>query len=496
MAHWLDTGKRNLKVAVYLLCVAVVIAFALSNTHTLGSAGRIADDVRAGDERHLVRNEIDRQVEILVFDQARISHWDEAVRALIAHIDWDFVRDEIIEWHWEDFGIQTTVIVGPDGNPRLLIFEEDVRAEAEAVKYVELAADLVALARDAYKTHRQPAGGGFRVAYNPVRSHQPLFVSDIRPVDGQLTMIVAQAIVPDDDALLPDGHANILLTFKPLSAPILSEIGRKLGLQDFAILPVADVPADADWIRVGRSRGADAIAVTWMRTYPSSVIWRQALPLLAGGLLLVAIALGFVALRFGSSLLRLQKSEERNRFLAHHDALTGLPNRAQFEREIEQVLQHSEQQRCAVLCIDLDRFKEVNDTWGHPVGDLVIRTVASRILAAVGDRGMAARVGGDEFIVLLREGLGRGEVLALCERIVAGICLDIVFEGGSATVGASIGVAWWPDDALTSRTVIRSADEALYRAKREGRGRTWFATGPAEPASPEPSGIGPPRPAA
>lgn len=172
MAQWLDTGKRNLKVAVYLLCVAVVIAFALSNTHTLGSAGRIADDVRAGDERHLVRNEIDRQVEILVFDQARISHWDEAVRALIAHIDWDFVRDEIIEWHWEDSASRPRSSSGPDGNPRLLIFEEDVRAEAEAVKYVDLAADLVALARDAYKTHRQPAGGGFRVAYNPVRSHQ------------------------------------------------------------------------------------------------------------------------------------------------------------------------------------------------------------------------------------------------------------------------------------------------------------------------------------
>lgn len=84
-------------------------------------------------------------------------------------------------------------------------------------------------------------------------------------------------------------------------------------------------------------------------------------------------------------------------------------------------------------------------------------------------------VGGDEFIVLLRDGLERDNVLWLCDSVIEKVCEDVVFDGGSANVGASIGVAWWPDDALTAKRVIRSADEALYRAKEEGRGRAYLA---------------------
>ncbi|WP_158195893.1 diguanylate cyclase domain-containing protein [Stappia indica] len=488
MGPWLDGRKRNLALAIYLVCAAVIMAFALSNTHMLGSAGGIADEVRAQDERHLVRNELDRQVEILADDQARVSHWDEAVRALVAHIDWTFVREEIANWHWEDFGIQVTVMVGPDNRPRLLIFEDDIRAEEEAEAHVALAADLVEAAREAYASARERQGSGFRISRHPVRSQDPLYVSDVREINGEINMIVAQAIVPDDDARLPDGAPNVLLTFKPLLPSIMTEIGRKLGLRDFAIRPVDAVPPDSDVIPLGR--GSPRFVATWVRSHPSAVIWREALPLLLGVLVLAAIALGFVALRFARSLRRLQQSEERNRFLANHDALTGLPNRLQFEQEMERVLQRSEQDRCAVLCIDLDRFKQVNDSWGHAIGDLVIRTVSARILDVVGDRGMSARVGGDEFIVLLREGLDRSSVLALCDRIVASVCSEIVFDGGRASVGASIGVAWWPDDALTAKSVIRSADEALYRAKQDGRGRTFLAAGIAHPPVPPTPGRG------
>jgi len=88
---------------------------------------------------------------------------------------------------------------------------------------------------------------------------------------------------------------------------------------------------------------------------------------------------------------------------------------------------------------------------------------------------MAARVGGDEFIILLRDKLDRTSVLARCDRMIASLCEPIDFDGGVARIGASIGVAWWPDDALTSKNIIRSADEALYRAKDNGRGQAWLA---------------------
>ena len=88
---------------------------------------------------------------------------------------------------------------------------------------------------------------------------------------------------------------------------------------------------------------------------------------------------------------------------------------------------------------------------------------------------MVARVGGDEFIIVLRDKLDRASVNALCDRMIASVCEDTLFDGGVARIGASIGVAWWPDDALTAKNIIRSADEALYRAKDNGRGQAWFA---------------------
>jgi diguanylate cyclase (GGDEF)-like protein len=324
-------------------------------------------------------------------------------------------------------------------------------------------------------TRRHPLGERFTYLSHPVRSNEPLYVADFRMIDGDVNMIVAQAIVPDDEETLPDGLPNVLLTLKPLTRPMMEAVGEKLGLGGFTVTPGDRVRDGAASMRVSRAGDADALYATWVPSRPSAVIWREALPVLAGVVGLAILALGVVALLYGRALHRMQKSEARNRFLAHHDALTGLPNRLYFDRLLEEILSRGEQDRCAVLCIDLDRFKAVNDTYGHSAGDAVLRAVAARILAAVEGRGIAARVGGDEFIVLLHEGLGRDAVRLLCDGIVESICADIPIEGGSASVGASIGVAWWPEDARTAKSIIRSADEALYRAKEDGRGRACLA---------------------
>ena len=152
-----------------------------------------------------------------------------------------------------------------------------------------------------------------------------------------------------------------------------------------------------------------------------------------------------------------------------------MPNRLQFDHALDAIIVDNEQERCAILCLDLDRFKAVNDTYGHQVGDVVLRTAAGRIADAVGNAGMVARVGGDEFIILLRDKLDHASVHARCERVISSVCKGIVFDGGVAHIGASIGVAWWPDDARTAKNIIRSADVALYRAKDNGRGQVWFA---------------------
>jgi len=467
-------ANKNIAMGIYTICVGIIIVFLFSHLHLLNTAGSVANNVRLEVERDLVRNEIDRQVALLARDQRQISHWDKTVEALTGEIDKTFVEEELADWLWEDFGIQNTIVVGADGKPQVSVFEDEVLAANEGAAFIARNVDLIAAARKIYLENRTKSGDGFVIAADRVRNGPPLYAFDFRIINGQTGIVVAQAIIPDDEAVLPPGLPQVLLTFKPLSDSAFAEIGQKLGLTGFHITP-ENASDGFGQFKVSRAGSAPALKAIWKASSPSATIWSRSLPVVVTLFLVIAMGLGIIAVRFGRALKALQTSEARNRFLAFHDALTGLPNRLQFDSALEEIICEGNQNRCAVLCVDLDRFKAVNDTYGHQAGDTVIQTVANRIADIVGDKGLAARVGGDEFIILLREQLDRDTVLFLCDSLIESVCQDVRFDGGSAMVGASIGVAWWPDDALTAKTIIRSADEALYRSKENGRCRTSVA---------------------
>ena len=165
-------------------------------------------------------------------------------------------------------------------------------------------------------------------------------------------------------------------------------------------------------------------------------------------------------------------NEARIRHLAHHDALTDLPNRSAFNAALEERLERAQEAATsfAVLSLDLDRFKEVNDVFGHPVGDMLMRAAADR-LAAEADGAFVARIGGDEFMILMPDEISRDGVLALAERRVETIGNELEVDDSLPQVGLSVGSAFYPDDGLNAATLLANADSALYRAKREGRGR-------------------------
>ena len=166
------------------------------------------------------------------------------------------------------------------------------------------------------------------------------------------------------------------------------------------------------------------------------------------------------------------RKEARIEHLAHHDALTGLANRALFRERLGRALAAARRRGgpVAVLCLDLDRFKPVNDTLGHPVGDALLRAVAARLLACVREGDTAARLGGDEFAVL-QAGAGQPEAAgALARRLVEALSAPYEVLGHQVVVGASVGVALAPGDGGDPDELLKRADMALYRAKADGRG--------------------------
>jgi diguanylate cyclase len=170
------------------------------------------------------------------------------------------------------------------------------------------------------------------------------------------------------------------------------------------------------------------------------------------------------------------KAEEHIRFLAHHDALTGLPNRSSFnirlDREIEVALASGE--RLAVICLDLDRFKEVNDLFGHAAGDALLQSVARCVTGVLNQNQMMARLGGDEFAVILPAISGPSIAGRVAENILEALQAENTTSATAALISSSIGIAICPNDATDRQALLSHADTALYRAKMEGRGTYRF----------------------
>ncbi len=182
---------------------------------------------------------------------------------------------------------------------------------------------------------------------------------------------------------------------------------------------------------------------------------------------------GWVATHF--DITEERRSEERIHHLARHDALTGLPNRVHMHEQMEDLeARVARGDTMAVLCIDLDHFKTANDTLGHAVGDELLKQVAARLASCTRDGDIVARIGGDEFTVL-HGPLNRPEDAAiLAGRIVDVIAEPFLLHGHQVAIGASVGIAVAPNDGRNADALLKAADLACYRAKRDGRGTFDF----------------------
>ncbi|HEX8167944.1 MAG TPA: EAL domain-containing protein, partial [Beijerinckiaceae bacterium] len=169
------------------------------------------------------------------------------------------------------------------------------------------------------------------------------------------------------------------------------------------------------------------------------------------------------------------EAEARIEHMARHDALTGLANRVLFREEMEKALARvARGETVAVLCLDLDHFKSVNDTLGHPVGDSLLKAATERLLACVRDTDTVARLGGDEFAILQAGIDGPGAAALLARRLIEGIGEPYEIDGHQVVVGTSVGIALAPDDGRDPDQLLRNADMALYRAKSDGRRASRF----------------------
>ena len=199
-----------------------------------------------------------------------------------------------------------------------------------------------------------------------------------------------------------------------------------------------------------------------------------------GGMAAVYLAMQLMLARY-HRLLREQEreraaQEERIRYQAYHDSLTGLPNRASFAEHLDEAMRRAKRAGwpLALLFLDLDNFKRVNDSLGHDAGDRLLRVAAERIRRAVREADMLFRMGGDEFTVLLEDVRGPEEAAMVASRVLEAMAEPLQLQHHEISVTASIGIALYPRDDVVAERLLKSADTAMYRAKELGRNRYAF----------------------
>jgi len=191
-------------------------------------------------------------------------------------------------------------------------------------------------------------------------------------------------------------------------------------------------------------------------------------------------ASGEVVLREGTveDITEHKAATERIKFLAYYDALTELPQRALLQDRLEHALAAARRrhEKIALLFLDLDRFKSINDSFGHSFGDIVLKAVAQRLKACAREQDTVARVGGDEFLILLDGVKDTADAAIAAERIMRAMNASLEVQGHSFSVGCSIGLSMYPEHGMDGETLIKNADAAMYCAKEAGRGNVRFFT--------------------
>ncbi|MBV8840738.1 MAG: EAL domain-containing protein, partial [Alphaproteobacteria bacterium] len=289
------------------------------------------------------------------------------------------------------------------------------------------------------------------------------------------TFMNRPAIVAGVAANVPGGMGasqeatTLVLAVKYVDGQLLSDISTRFDLPN-----LRTVGEDAAAVSVlSDSAGTPIARFAWVPNQPGGKIVATVLPFMAiafgGFALLTGLALRYIR----RTAMKLAEGEDRLRHLALHDPLSGLPNRTQFGERLAEVIAAPAQDgsTSAVLAIDLDHFKDINDTLGHHIGDGLIGVVAQRLKHALRHDDLVARLGGDEFAVITTNGGDAAALEKFGERLIAILRAPYSISGHTLVIGASIGIAVIDPNGGNAADVMRRADVALYRAKNEGRCR-------------------------
>ena len=445
----------------YQITLAVValglLGLALFCTFTYWAMLRV-DANAAAREKTLISRAIDERIDTVRREQQKVTVGDD-VFYLTMLGDTAWMAENIGAWMHSSYGHEQGYVLD-DRNA--VIYAMRQGETVSPARFDEVSGRILPLVRRVRQLASEDAAAG------------NLGLGDVMSIDGRPSIVTVKPIVPgaDPETSVP-GDAFLHVAVKHVDNAFFVSLGERYLVANVRFRPRETMLDGQNAVPIAGRSAWHLGYVAWDRERPGLQLIQEAAPGLATALLVVAALVAFLLLRIRRAAAQVHASENRAHHLAYHDALTGLPNRSLLRSHLEQSLNTWSDANpvLALHYIDLDRFKNVNDTLGHPAGDELIRAVARRLCAIVGENDMVARLGGDEFAIVQGHVTGRADVERLADAVMRSMTQPFDLLGNQVFVGASAGIAIASETASERADLSRKADIALYEAKGAGKGQ-------------------------
>ncbi|WP_421759186.1 putative bifunctional diguanylate cyclase/phosphodiesterase [Devosia sp.] len=451
-------GEKSLQSFSVSVLASVLAIFGLTAAFLAGLviwSGHEIDGSALGRQTQRIQRIVDGQLRQLPHDQQSVAIWDSALKA-IENRDLDWLDTNIGQWLHSYFGHDETYIVLPDDTASYVV-RTGIRMPTQT--FAERSATLLPIIHEV----RALARTGY--------VDTPPHVTDFVLLAGTPAIVSAIPVVSDSGNIaVPAGEEPILVSVAYLDARFELALVSKYLMEVGRFATVATTPGYAT-VPITDRAGRMIAFFEWSPYRPGSELLNRTAPALVVAFLVVSLILAVLFNRLWRSSTAMETNRLDAERIAAEDVLTGLPNRLSFELQFEQLLSEPRQRHrpIGLLMMDLDRFKQVNDTLGHHAGDELIKAVGQRLRKLLAPGEVLARLGGDEFAILCRR--TESDVAVLSAAIIEAISNPFRLQSSEAFVGVSIGVVIAASSDTNRSELARKADIALYEAKSAGRNR-------------------------
>jgi len=491
-------ARQRFFVFVALPAICLAGALVLFGLWSLWITAEKSDAATRDRQVREVRLAIGATLDELAQSQAGVAIWDPAFAEVSKQKpDLDWLDQNVGTWLNYVFNHELDIIVDGQNRP-LYAMKNGVRVNPEIFLRVQRGvASLIMEARgrstDSANPHERLPNQKIHPKSTVRTSPAAVHATDLVEIDGNVAAASVMRMVPDSHkAGATPGKEPLLISIRYLNSGLMQHLQRDRGIVGARVTRSPAIDASAVYsVALSSWDGKPIGYFTWRPEMPGKGILRSVL--LQGGAALLALMGLLAALiagvgrlmsrdaksiqRLEEARLELQATEAQALYLANHDALTGLPNRVSFSRFVDEAIcKAGSNTLLGVMLIDLDRFKQVNDTLGHLAGDQLIQAVAVRLVDCVGERDAVARLGGDEFAICLVDRRASDEFSDAATAILEELRKPFEIMGSIVHVGGSIGIAISPFQGSERTELLRKADIAMYKAKEDGRNDYRFFT--------------------